>query len=523
MSKEERHTKGKKRRLVDEHLSEKKTDVFITDIETEPVKEYEVLTLIKPKENTNLNTDSSIVFEITTHANEFVHFNPTYQVRLEVSLINQEWSADWQTRGDRRLYRKEEETTRYPISTGALNIFKNISVTYNNYLKDESVTFPQDGCFLNRMIAQDMFMSSDNFQKKQLAYFNMAINNKFLLSNLVAPYKKPVNTKVHNNYTDAPVINGVAGNNNGGSENGKIHYIYISRPPFQAVNDYLNTKYGFNTNIVFPPFSTIRIVFYKNEITSKFLFENSEADDLVQIRNTTFAGNNAFNHRELTPYIHSMNLAVIKTKLNPLKSKPPEKHLHNICINHFDVFELTDATTQRFTINWRSHETPIYIVLSFLRQQDLVFNTTTNLPQALNKFYLPSNLKSITIRQSDYASDVFDGIKIDNLHLNDQHPSKLKYFEYLKLHGFISSSKSFEDLFCISTGIGSGFTNIFPINIMGRQTSSKPHQEGLEVELQFITPLATKWFMDCRYMFNSYFNLIKKSGQKEYKIETNYL
>ena len=522
MSKEDRHSKGKKRKLIDESLSDKKQDVLVSDIETEPFKEYEVLTLVKPKENTNLNTDSAIVFEITTNANEFVQFNPTYQVRLEVSLTNQEWTADWQTRRDIRLYRKEEETVRYPLSTNGLNIFKNISVTYNNHLKDESVTFPQDGCFLNRMVTQDIYFSNEEFQKHQFAYNNLAINNKFTLGSLTAPYKKAVNSKVHNTYTDAPVIPGVAGNNNGGAVNGKIHYLYISRPPFQATNNYLKHKYGFNSNIVFPPFSTIRIVFFKNDLPFKYLCENAETDDAAQVANVQFA-NNAFNHREIKPYIHSMHLAVIKSKLNPMKSKPPERHLHNITINHFDVFELSDATTQRFTINWRSHETPLYLVLSFLRQQDLVFNSGHNLPQALNKFYLPPNLKSITIRQADYASDVFDGIRIDNLDKIDYHPTKLQYFEYLKLHGFISNKSSFEDLFCVSTGIGNGFTNLFPINLVGRQTSSKPHQEGLEVELRFTTPLLTKWFLDVRYLFNSYFNFIKKSNQKEYRIETKYL
>ena len=521
MSKE--HSKGKKRKLVDEHLSDKVHDVLVTDIDTDPVKEYEVMTFIDPKENTDLNKDSSIVFEITTKANEFVRFNPFYQVKMDVSLTNQEYNDDYTTKKDLKLYLVTDDKVRFPVSTCALNIFKNVSVTYNNYLKDESVTFPQDGCFLNRMTAQDMLMSSERFQKYQLTFNNGSIGNGFLLSSLIEPYQTVVNSKIHKTYTDAPVIPDVVGNNNGGSKNGKIHYLYISRPPFQAVNDYMHRKYGLNSTIVFPPFSTIRIVFYKNDIPFKYLCENAEADTLAQIRNETFAGTNSFTKRALNPYIHSMQLAVVKTKVNPQKNKLPERHLHNIAINHFDVFELTNATTQRFSINWRTQETPLYLVLSFLREQDIVFNTTHELPQALNKFYLPRHLKSISIRQSDYANDVFDGIKIDNLDVNDYHPSKLQFFEYMKLHGFINRETKFEDIFSVGSGISSGFTNIFPINITGRQTSSKPHQEGLEVELQFRNPLTTKWYFDARYVFNSYFNFVKRANQKEYKIETNYM
>ena len=524
MGKDDKHaSKGKKRKLLDPLLSDKRPQMFISEIETDPTKEYEIVTLVSPKESTDLNNDSSIVFEITTLENEYIRFNTDYQVRMDISLINQEWSDDWTAKEEIRLYTKTDgNICRYPLSTSGLNLFKNISVTYNNHLKDESVTFPQDGCFLNHMAAQDLFMSSEEYHKRQKLYNNHRISNRFLVDALGGEFTDMVNIKIHDNYTDAPVIPGVEGNDNGGSENGKIHYFALARPPFRAVNNYMNYRYGFSQEIVFPPYSTIRIVFYKNELEFKYLAENVEADDLAQINNLNFA-NDAFTHREITPYIHSMQLAIIKSKINPAKSKIPDRHFHNIGINHFDLFELSNATSQRINVNWRSQETPVFIVVSFMRQQDIIFNKPMNLPQAVNKFYLPRNLKSLSVRQPDFASDIFDGIKIEELDTNSFHSSKESYFQYLKLHGFIARDMKYSDVFCVDNGIGTGFTNIFPINIVGRQTTSKPHQEGLDIELQFTLSLRTKWFMCVRYYFMSYFNFQKMSNQKEYKITTNYL
>ena len=416
----------------------------------------------------------------------------------------------------------DENKFAFSPSTSGLSLFKNITVSYMNNTKDESLTFPQEGVFLNLATAQDFFLSPKKFQDTQRNLNNFKMSNRFRIGSGKIPddLNKMRFTKIHQSATDAPIIAGVELNDAGGSTSGKIHYMYISRTPFVANNPYVSSKYNLEDQILFPPKSTVRVVLYKNELPFKFLSMHKEIDFNAQIQNNN-ATEDAWNWKKLSYHIHNIYLAVNRIKISPEHPISNKHFYNNITVNHFDLIELTTATSQKIPINWRSDTPPMYIIISFLRQQDVIFNTTKNLPQALNQFFLPSGLTSLTVRDQDYINEVFDGIKIENLDLQDHHRSKHEYIEYLKKHDFVPESFEFEDMFSLDRTIGTGACNLFPVNLVGREIKSDPLSNGLELELKFRNPVQTGWFTSVRAVFLGQ-QWMTKEGEKNYKVHLKY-
>ena len=545
-------SKVKKRRLVDDKFSKDK--VIVSNLEEIPVKSYEIPVLIRPKDNSaDLNRDSSIIFEVTTKENEYFYFNKDYQIMLEMSIINHEVNNNGVETSRTLLYKKvhspptppteagddaatlarlkaiarlpppvDENKFSFVPSTSGLSIFKNVTVSYMNHTKDESLTFPQEGVFLNLVTAQDLFFAPKEFLERQRKLNNFRISNSFRTGSDRIPddLNKMRFAKLHKSATDAPIIANVSGNDAGGAASGKIHYIYISRSPFVANNPYVAEKYNLEEQILFPPKSTVRVVLYKNELDLKFLSLHKEIDMVKQSTNNN-ATDQDWRLKKVSYYIHNIYLAVNRIKLSPEHPLSNSHYYNNITVNHFDLVEITSATSQKIPINWRSATPPIYIIISFLRQQDVIFNTTKNLPQALNQFFLPQGLSTLTVRDQDYINEVFDGIKLENLDKQDHHKSKHEYIEYLKRHKFVSEEFTFEDMFSLDTTIETGACNLFPVNLVGREIKNDPLNNGLELELGFSRPNDKGWFVSIRAVFLGQF-LMSREGEKNYKVNFKY-
>ena len=534
--KNDNKTKTKKRKLVDEKILHDQT--LITSIEELPSKEYDIPDFVEPLDNSiDLNKDSSIVFEIKTKDNEYFYFNKNFQAQIEMSVTQQEFEDDG-TAGNVVLLHKMKRpdatannpdpenpnTFEFVPSTSGLSIFKNIAVSYMNHTKDESLTFPQEGVFLNNLTAQDFFLSgSEDFEKIQRSLNNYTINNNVRLGDdqtVIPDWMEKIRySKLHKNKTDAPKIDGVADNAQPTCLVGKMHYLYISRTPFVANNPYMQAKYNLQDVIVFPPNSTVRIVFYKNENALKYLGINKEVDMPEQSANAP-KGTVTWTRKNIKYHIHKMHLVIHRVKVDPKHQVPP-RHLSNITVNHFDLIELTTATSQKIPINWRSKDTPAYLVLSFMRQQDVILSEAHGLSQAVNQFFLPTHLSSLTVRQQDYINEVFDGLKIENLDKQDYHKSKQEYIEYLKKHKFVPPTFSFHDMFTTDPVFGTGCCNLFPIDLIGRNIQADPQNRGLEVELNYTSPNTTKWFLAVRVVFIGQ-QIMTRQTDRQYKVDFKY-
>ena len=543
-SKSSKSIKKSRRKIIDESFLGSEGKRYTTNISEfieEPHKKSEVCTLVPPKENTDLNKDSSWIFEITSLEDEVFSFYPDYHLRLEVSITQELFDAADATKslGQGLLFKKkigaadakDPNPVAFQPSSSGLSLFNDIDISYMNYFNERSLTYPQSGTFLNILAAQDLlFAPESDFHKIQ-----NSLNNEKISPNFMVGQEKSITpdvnmsarkfSKIHTSATDAPYIEGVINNpvsaNNAAS--GKIHYVYIPRNPFVAVNNYLHNRYKLPYTVIFPPNSTLRIVFHKNQIPMKYLMENQEADSLIQASNghQNFA-DATFNKRNVKIHIHKAHLLVKRTKLIPSKEFPLNSYFFsNIMVNHFDLIELSQATSKKIPIIWRTEEPPLYIIISFIRQQDIVFNSTVNLPQALNKFFLPQFLTSISIRQRDYINELYDGIQIKNLDKPDYHPSKAQYIEYIKRQGFVGPDFTFEELFCTDVGKGGGFCNCFPISLVGRDISSSLYSKGLELELEFTQSNTTGWFASARLCGLGHQNFTKLT-EKQYKVEFSY-
>ena len=536
MGKDERKTKTKKRRLVDEKFNSEQP--LITSFEELPPKEYDIPDFVEPLDNSvDLNKDSSIIFEIKSRDNEFFYFNKNFQVILEMSVLEQQFKDDGSLDKVTLLYKKDKpaatDVTPDPVdpntfmfspSTSGLSIFKNIAVSYMNHTKDESLTFPQEGIFLNNLVAQDFFLSgSDDFEKIQNTLNNFTMSNDVRIGDTQETIPKNIQkmrySKIHVDTADAPVIADIDDTAASSKLVGKLHYLYISRTPFVANNPYLQRKFRLPGVMIFPPNSTVRIIFYKNEIPLKYLGINKEVDIPDQIINTQKAGLE-WSKKDIRYHIHKMQLAIHRVKFEP-KYVIPTRFLNNITVNHFDLYELSSSTSQKIKINWRSTETPAYIVFTFLRQQDVIFSETHGLPVATNQFYLPSYLTTLTVRHQDYINEVFDGLRLENLDKQDCHPSKFAYIEYLKKHGFVPQTFTFENMFSLDNTIGTGCCNIFPVSLVGREIKADPQNKGLEVELTYTQSNVTKWFLSPRFVYIGQ-DVMTRQPDKQYKVDFKY-
>ena len=531
--KQSNKTRQKKRKLVDEKF----TDIpAITSLEELPPREYDITEYVSPVES-DMNEDSSIIFQITTQENEFFYFNRYFQAALEMSITEQKYKQNGDPDKVELLVKKQKpaptDTVANPpdpnnfafvSASSGLSIFKNISVSYMNHTKDESLTFPQEGVFLNNLAAQDIFLSgSERFENTQNSLNNFSTTNILRLGEqqdyIPDDIQKMRFSKLHKSKTDAPFVPGVPDTSATSVLVGKMHYMYIPRTPFVANSPYLQNKFRMQGVMIFPPNSTVRIVFYKTDTPLKYLGINSEVDMNKQSNNTPATGT-TWVKKDLDYYIHNMHLVIHRIKLQQ-KQQIPTRYLSNITVNHFDLVELTSATSQKIPINWRSTDTPAYIVLCFVRQQDVIFNENHGLPQSVNQFYLPQYLDKITIRKQDYINEVFDGLKLENLHEQDYHKSKLEYIEYLKKHGFVTPDFKFTDMFSIDNSIGTGCCNLFPISLVGRDIQADPLNRGLEVELSYTQSNSTKWFLAKRFVFIGQ-QVLTRQADKQYKVDFKY-
>ena len=497
-----------------------------------PTKEYEIPTYISPRPHTNFNEDSIIVFEIKTAENEYFYFNRDYQARIEISVMEEKWagspavsSGNFLLLNKERVAGQQEDPNEFffPSSSSGLSLFKNISTMYNNSVRDPTFTAPQEGIFYNTLVAQDLLFSpSEEFINTQASINNLAPSYNFIMGSLKneTKYIKAHAKKLHKSATDAPSIPGCNGNAAPTSLNGKMHYIYIPQPPFSAVNNYIHKKFQQDDKIIFPPFTHLRIVFVKNEIKPKYLLQTKLISDRLMVENEDIGVANWADKKTITVYIHSMHLAITRFKLDP-RDKVASSYIFNVVINHFDLYEITSATSQKIPVLWRTEQTPLYVVFFFVRQQDVVFNQAQEMPQALNKFYKPKYLSTFTVRQPNHANEIFDGIQLKHLEHMDYHPSKAAYLQYLKNHRFVGKNFQFEDFFTSDKEPQEGFLNIFPVDLMHRTINTTPNYKGLEVELGFTQSNITKWFLAVRSVGLGE-QILKKGEGRHYSVEFKY-
>ena len=112
--------------------------------------------------------------------------------------------------------------------------------------------------------------------------------------------------------------------------------------------------------------------------------------------------------------------------------------------SRFILSPLTPHTSQELELRWDINRLPLTVELFFVRDQDLIHNPGTKCPASINRFLLPPKLESFEIRYKDKKEKLLDNLKIDQLNSPKISPSKLNYFNYLKLHSFIGFNEKID-------------------------------------------------------------------------------
>ena len=110
---------------------------------------------------------------------------------------------------------------------------------------------------------------------------------------------------------------------------------------------------------------------------------------------------------------------------------------------------------------------------------------------------------------NDLESKVFDGIELSELNTNKLNSNKITYFNYLINMGFLNNNIPINDYFEQFQN-NNGYLNCFPINIKGRNMNNSLITRGFKLQLSFINPNTTTWFLSIRWIFQGIIDLKKE-------------
>ena len=237
------------------------------------------------------------------------------------------------------------------------------------------------------------------------------------------------------------------------------------------------------------------------------------------------ANDEAWTLIDVKTKILNMHLCVerisVEQKSDPLRDKRFLTFKYSY--SRFILSPLTPHTSQELELRWDVDRLPLTLQLFFVRDQDLIHNAGTKCPVSINRFLLPPKLESFEIRYKDKREKMFDNIKVEGLNTPKINPTKLNYFNYLKLHSFIGFNAKIQDYFSTVDAKKGGNLNCFPIDLTGRNLESNIITRGLLIFLKFSSVLAPediKWHLCCKYEFIKHVHFTRISNNIEVSFDT---
>ena len=294
--------------------------------------------------------------------------------------------------------------------------------------------------------------------------------------------------------------------------------------PFRLASPFFANKYKLAKKPLFPPLTKMKIIFKKQtNFPQKYLMDYTKFGIEHLTKNTPLtspnwqwgAGAAEGTLKELKTTIMNMHLCIeriaVEPKSDPLKDKRFLTFKYSY--SRFILTPLTPHTSQELELRWDIDRLPLTVELFFVRDQDLIHNSATKCPASINRFLLPPKLESFEIRYKDKREKLLDNLKLEALNTPKITPSKLNYFNYLKLHSFIGFKEKIEDYFSTNQTEGkSGSLNIFPIDLTARNLESNIITRGLIMFLKFGAVLEDadiKWNLCAKYNYIKHVHFTK--------------
>ena len=218
---------------------------------------------------------------------------------------------------------------------------------------------------------------------------------------------------------------------------------------------------------------------------------------------------------------------LVQPKYDPYKEL--KVHVYTYSYSRYITHPLSSHSSFQIPLKWDTESVPLSLEFFFLRDQDLNYESSMNCPVSLNRFYLPKQLESWEIRQTDHIDKLFDNLYIDELNKNNKNVSKQNYLEYMKRNGFVPMETKYEEIFSCNEKVKSdtGTRNIYPINFNARKIPSFFTHKGLILFLKFDGSLSaanSKWQLITKfnYLAHAYCKRLENNLQFKFFDEETY-
>ena len=389
-----------------------------------------------------------------------------------------------------------------PASAG-LSLFENIRVVFQWATEDDSNHWPINAPFLNILAASELTFSNDTWQNLQKSLSNTVPLNSHCVQE-TNDYKPSQKNKLHLNTSDSASA----------TKNGKFIYVTVPMFPFRVAAPNSCFKYKLNKKPLFPPLTRFKIIFQKqNKFPQKVLMDYSKVTTNDIVSNTTLADTKwQYGTTGAEWSCHAIKTKILDMKMyieriiisqsDPLKDR--KLFTYKYSYSRFVLSPITSHSSQQIELKWDINRLPISMEIFFLRDQDLLYDSSMKSPISINKFYIPPKLSEMELRYKHQNDKLFDNIKLSELNVNKINSSKMNYFNYLKLHSFISFTSSIEDYFSVNSTYGTGTMNIFPVDLTGRYLENSILMRGLILVLTFNNVLSSadiKWQVVIKYNY----------------------
>ena len=474
-----------------------------------PILEDYVSEHIAPLPGTDLSSDNLVIFDFNVGAGEYGSFPEDFQAVIEAETrITKKNNA---TSAIKKELLDDSDGIYFPPASAGLSLFEGVTVLWQFSKEDISNHYPFAANFLNWHAASELYFSGPQWIPLQRAKENTVPLNT--VNQSTKAYKDLQSCKLHTDQDDGASA----------TKNGKYFYITIPTYPFRLASPFFANKYKLRKKPLFPPLTKLKIIFKRQtNFPQKYLMDYVKFDTDSLTKNTTLTsptwswgiGADAWTLEDVKTTILNMHLCVerisVEQKSDPLRDK---RHLtFKYSYSRFILSPLTPHTSQELELRWDVDRLPLTLELFFVRDQDLIHNAATNCPASINRFLLPPKLESFEIRYKDKREKMFDNIKIENLNTPKINPSKLNYFNYLKLHSFIGFNEKIEDYFSTNQAKKGGSLNCFPIDLTARNLESNIITRGLIIFLKFssvLQPEDNKWHLCQKYDFIKHVHFTK--------------
>lgn len=488
-----------------------------------PKRKYLVSDYVKPSNVKDLSKDEYITFDLKTSEGEVLFFPDDYQIYMEANLWYIQVTQASPAPTVQRLRLLKTNAVRWPITTNGLVLFDRCDVHFNHSQNLKSLFSPVPGNFLNIKQTQDaVFNPSLKNVQEQSNLGNIRNSCMYVLTdenNFDPVVLAKTKEKLASSDSDGPSHDQL----NSDSFFGKRFFLNIDMFPFRTVSPYLSEKYKIKKHSMLPPNSTLRIVLHKNPLKPQHLLPTTSTSPHLEAENDENTSNTQWAVDDFSVNINAIYLRCFRMKCLDNVIPPEIKNFsYNLQTTFFDLIPLQAHTQQTHRPAWKFDRTPVYCIISFLRENDVMPKKSWIQIQASNCFYKPKHLKTLTVRCTDFKNETLDNISIDNLDVENTDKSKLAYLDYLKINNFVDGEFKFENLFPTNELTKDGQLNMFPVNLNGSELPSKTFVDGIQIDLDFRQSLETRWYLCIRYDFLGMGQFVPKEKKYIFRSSPNF-